>query len=151
MPNDNRIFINNCINTLFELSEKLYAVKSDLNAIQDEMQKLAVFVRARLKEPSYVKKNALIVRHINAGIISGLSLHESMLKTADELKEPLIRCQSVYIADKNHKKQMEKYALLYTVRTLEKAKIPKEKIAKITGYSVKYLYALKNKEFQKTN
>ena len=46
---------------------------------------------------------------------------------------------------------MEKYALLYTVRTLEKAKIPKEKIAKITGYSVKYLYALKNKEFQKTN
>mgnify|MGYP003289122029 CR=1 FL=1 len=145
----NKDFFPNAVEKLFELSKNAYALKSDLNDLQEQIRILAVFMREYLKEPLYIKKNALIVRLINSNLKNGLTINEAILKTSEKLQEPLKRCQSVFNFEKHQKKQMEKYALLYMIERLEKARLSKKRIAKITGYSEKYLYELKKRQLER--
>lgn len=145
--------MQNIIEKLFELSKNAYALKSDLNELQKQIRILAVFMRNYIKEPSYIKKNALIVRCINSMLKKGFNYEQAVYATSVKLHEPMNRCLTVYNVEKHRHKQFEKLATLYMIEKLEKNNFSKPQIAKITGYSVKYIYELKkrNNERQKTN
>jgi len=151
MQSENEIFFKSAVEQLFSLSKSINTITSDLNELQAQISRLAREIHDFTKSPLYVKKNAFIVRVINKHLRDGSSLQESLVRTSEELNEPLKRCQAVYMVEKNSQKNSEKHALLYTIKTLEKARIPKKRIAKITGYSERYLYNLKQKERQKVD
>lgn len=146
MPSENEIFFENAVEKLFSLSKSINAMTSDLNELQAQISRLAREIHDFTKSPLYVKKNAFIVRVINKHLRDGASLQESLVRTSEELNEPLKRCQAVFMVEKNQQKQNDKFALLHTIKTLEKARFPKARIAKITGYSEKYIYELKKRE-----
>ena len=146
MTDLNKDFFKTAMERLFELSKNAHDLKSDLNALQEQIHLLAIYTREHIKEPLYIKKNALIVRSINSYLKNGLTLDESILETSEKLKEPIKRCKAVFDYDKHQKKQLERFALLYMINKLEKARLSKKRIAKITGYSERYLYELKKRE-----
>ena len=151
MKNESQVFFENILNQLKEIQHKHTAILSEINAVQQQSYILAELVAGYLNNPLYVKKNALIVRSINSYLKTGLNLDQAMMKTSERLCESFRRCQVVYNVEKNHENVMKQYAVRYMVLTLAKNGFSKRQIAKICGFSEKYLYDFikKNKEKQR--
>lgn len=151
MKNESQVFFENVLNQLKDIQTKHAAILSEINAVQQQSYILAELVSCFLNNPLYVKKNALIVRSINSYLKTGLNLDQAMLKTSERLCESFRRCQVVYNLEKNHEKVLKQYAIRHMVLTLAKNGFSKRQIAKICGFSEKYLYDFikKNKEKQR--
>ncbi len=151
MKNESQVFFENILNQLKDIQIKHTAILNEINAVQQQSRILAELVACFLNNPLYVKKNALIVRSINSYLKTGLNLDQAMIKTSERLCESFRRCQVVYNVEKNHENVMKQYAIRHMVLTLAKNGFSKRQIAKICGFSEKYLYDFikKNKEKQR--
>lgn len=151
MKNESQVFFENILNQLKDIQTKHTAILNEINAVQQQSRILAELVACFLNNPLYVKKNALIVRSINSYLKTGLNLDQAIIKTSERLCESFRRCQVVYNVEKNHENVMKQYAIRHMVLTLAKNGFSKRQIAKICGFSEKYLYDFikKNKEKQR--
>lgn len=114
--------------------------ESDLNAIQHDLTILCGDIALNLSDASYRSKNRLIVRFINRLLSIGRSYDDAVMITAGKLREPPGRCEIVYDIHKQAAAVAERRAKNIMIARLNALKYPKTEIAKISGYSVKYVY-----------
>lgn len=142
MKNISQEIFENVLTEINTIEDQISTLQIEINTIRRKTSRLQDLISNFLKSPQYVKKNALIVRIVNGYISAGLSINMSILKTAEQLNEPFERCRTIYSIDKNHKRTMQKYAMYYLIYRLKKSGFKTAQIAKICGYSEKYIYDL---------
>lgn len=136
------------INDLEVISDKLNRMQADLTACKRDLSILSDNIKRYANNPFYARKNALIVRLVNSCLSSGDSIDNAIFKTAEKLQEPINRVLTVYAVDKNKKNAMRKFAVLFMIDRLARAGYKKPEIAKICGYSEKYVFNLIKKSNQ---
>lgn len=139
---ENKEIINDFLKSAKNIRDKINALERDLKAIERDIVIFSNNLSRYAKTPLYARKNALIVRLVNSYILKGLSVQDAILKTSEKLQEPMNRVLTVYSIDKNKKNVMEKNAVFFMVDKLARAGFKKPEIAKICGYSEKYVFDL---------
>jgi len=122
------------------LDELQNRYESDLKAIQHDLKVLGMDIAFNLSDGSYRSKNRLIVRFINTLLSNGRSYDDAIMITAGKLQEPPGRCEIIYNTHKQAASVAERRAKNIMIQRLAKLKYPKKEIARIAGYSVKYIY-----------
>lgn len=145
---ENQEIINDFLKSAKNIRDKINALENDLKAIERDIVIFSNNLSRYAKTPLYARKNALMVRLVNSYIVKGLSVQDSIYKTAEKLKEPINRVLTVYAVDKNKKNAMRKFAVLFMIDRLARAGYKKPEIAKICGYSEKYVFNLIKKSNQ---
>lgn len=135
---------------LSELQERIYQQKNDLKAILEEFNKLAMLVANEREKPLYRQKNRIIVRIMNHFIEKGLSVNDAIILTSSRTGEDIRRIEVVYHLENQEKKIMEKQAKILMIRRLNALHYPKKEIARVTGYSEKYIFEIMKRNNIKT-
>ena len=127
---------------LLDLQERAEKQENDLNTFLRDLSILRRDIADRSKKPLYRLKNRLICRYMNHFLKNGLSFNESVVLTSSRIHEPMDRIETVYHYESQEKKIMETAAKILMIRRLVALHYPKKEIARITGYSEKYIFDL---------
>lgn len=114
----------------------------DLKEARRDLNVLATYLAKNKEELISARKNALIVRYMNAYIEKGLKVSEAILKTAEKMEESPRFIQTVYAINEQADRIAKKQADFYLVQRMKSLKYPNREIAKVAGYSEKYVYDL---------
>lgn len=134
--------IKNMANRLAALQERAKAQKNDLNEFTRDLLILARDVAEYSKTPLYRSKNRIICRIMNHFLSHGLSLNDAIILTSARTNEDIRRIETVYKLDRQEKQIREKMAKIIMIKRLCALHYPKKEIARITGYSEKYIFDL---------
>ncbi len=152
-PDSENILLNlylRMINLQKQLNEIENCFKRDFIDVQRDFKKICDDLAYQSSNASYVRKNALIVRFVNKLLSNGLTFDESIIICSAKLNESFTRCQQVYNFHKNRDIICNRIAKQIIVKRLIELNYPKKEIARITGYSEKYIYDFFKKINQKS-
>lgn len=130
---------------LLDVQKRMDDAKIDFKAILSDFENLCRDIAEKVKNTSYRKKNRIIVRIMNHFLSKGLSLDESILLTSRRTHEPEDRIAVVYNTEKQEKRILNQHAKILMIRRLNALHYPKKEIARITGYSEKYVFDIMRK------
>lgn len=128
-----------------EMRQRLYSLQVDLRAITNDLTILARDIADTSKDRSYLRLNGRICRFINSSLLKGVSLPDAIQDAADTFNIPVAQAETVYHYEKNRVKIVERLAKIWAIRRLKKLRYKNREIAKICGFSEKYLYDLLRK------
>ena len=150
MAEYNQNQIKNLAYRLAALQERAEAQQNDLNEFTRDLTILARYIADYSKTSLYRVKNRLICRVMNHFLSHGLSLNDAIILTSARTHEDIQRIETVYKLDRQEKQIREKMAKIIMIRRLCALRYPKKEIARITGYSVKYVFDLMRQHNIKT-
>ncbi len=128
-----------------ETGRHLNALQIDLKAITNDLIILARDMADISNERTYLRLNGRICRFINTCLLKGVSLPDAVQDAADTFNVPPAQAETVYHYENNRVKIVERLAKIWTIRRLKKLRYKNREIAKICGFSEKYLYDLLKK------
>lgn len=128
-----------------ETGRHLNALQIDLKAITNDLIILARDIVDISNDHSYLRLNGRICRFINASLLKGVPLPDAIQDAADTFNVPTAQAETVYHYENNRVKIVERLAKIWTIRRLKKLRYKNREIAKICGFSEKYLYDLLKK------
>ena len=135
-------FLNPLLDAIEELQKNTDMLKMDLNALTSATDEIHQSVAREQKSPSTPHKNARIVRFMNTCLENGMKIDEAIIKTANHCSENPDRVQVVYDINAHMDKIIKTRATWLMVVKLKKAGLTAKEIARIVGYSEKYIYTL---------
>lgn len=150
MAEYNQNQIKNLAYRLAALQERAEAQQNDLNEFTRDLTILARYIADYSKTSLYRVKNRLICRVMNHFLSHGLSLNDAIILTSARTHEDIQRIETVYKLDRQEKQIREKMAKIIMIRRLCALRYPKKEIARITGYSEKYVFDLMRQHNIKT-
>lgn len=138
--------LHNLANHIFELQNRINTLEGDLNAIQSDLRKAGTHLANLSNNRSYLRLNGRICRFINSSLLKGVNLCDALQDASDTFGVSAAQIETVYKYEKNRVKILEKLAKMMMVRRLKKLRYKNREIAKICGFSEKYLYELLKKD-----
>ena len=129
-----------------EMRKRLNVLQVDLRSITNDLTILARDIADTSKDRSYLRLNGRICRFINSSLLKGMTLPDAIQNAADTFNVPAAQVETVYHYENNRVKIVERLAKIWAVRRLKKLRYKNREIAKICGFSEKYLYDLLKKQ-----
>lgn len=127
---------------LANLQKRAQDYKFALNDFTRDLSILAREIADYSKTPLYRVKNRIICRIMNHFISRGVSVNDAMILTSARTHEDVRRIETVYQLDKQEIQVRERMAKIIMIKRLCALRYPKKEIARITGYSEKYIFDL---------
>ncbi len=144
--------IKNLVDNANQIQKRMHTLESDLKAVQVDLLKLATHLSTLSDDRLYLRLNGRICRFINSALLKGVNYFDALQDAADTFNVPASNVEVVYNFEKNRNKILERLAKMIMIRRLKKLRYKNRQIAKICGYSEKYLYdLLKNDEKNQLN
>lgn len=120
-------------------------VNSSIFALKDvgrDLNNLRGYIAKNETSLLDARKKALIVRYMNACLEKGLKVDEAVLKIAQKTDESPQFIRIIYDVNAQADRIAKKKMAFYLVKKLKEMHYPNREIAKIAGYSEKYIYDL---------
>lgn len=124
------------------LQEKQYELKTLLSSLTSDLNDLAGRIRYEQRKPSYNRLIPLTVRVLKKYLTDGLTVEECIYNTAVELDQTMEFVRFVYYGHNPIKKATETRQKYWAVLRMKKLKYPITDIARVSGYSEKYIHQI---------
>lgn len=125
---------------LLKIAENIDTLKNDLEAISLQIENLARGIAHDPLKSIYAHENAIICKKMSSLTEKGLSRFEAAEYVAEETGFDVSHILGVFALENESEKAIERRAIHKLITLLLNRNYSKREIARIAGYSEKYIY-----------